>query len=158
LQSPYEILEDDNGYYFTTSSGIIYRIVFDDLDSVFSDYKTLKGRVFSYSFYPTIKQKGADERIKLTIAYSINEFFKNNQNMIVFVCDSTDERELCRKRLFDGWFSEFNINGNLEKFDGIVSGDDTSISNSIIMSSDLSDKAFVVKTFNALNDQFSRSK
>lgn len=77
--------------------------------------------------------------------------------MIVFVCDSMDKREMCRKRLFDGWFEALN-NGTLNKYDGCVSGDGVSINNSIIMSVELNDKDFVIKTFKELNDQFSQSK
>lgn len=160
MQNPYEISSDEQGYFFTTDLGIRYRIVFDDLDEIFSQYPTLQGRVFSYSFYPQgqiLEKSKLDSRIKQTVAYSISNFFSKYDNLIVFVCDSSDERELCRKKLFDRWFSEFN-NGVLEKYDGTVGSGDYVILNTIIMRADLNDKSFVIEIFELLNDEFTRVK
>lgn len=75
----------------------------------------------------------------------------------MFVCDSTDQREMCRKKLFDKWFSKFN-EGTLEKYDGSVESNDYRIANSLILKNDLYDKEYVIQTFKELNDQFSRAK
>lgn len=160
MPSHYEITADEQGYLFLTDLNITYRIVFDDLSSIFQDYPTIHGRVFSYSFYPVNKHSSKqkiDERIKLTIAHSINSFFEKHDNLIVFVCDSSDEREMCRKKLFDKWFKEFN-NGLLDKYDGSVEDNEYKITNSLILKSDLHDKEYVIQIFNDLNDIFSRSK
>jgi Family of unknown function (DUF6169) len=160
LPNHYEITADEQGYFFLTDLSVTYRIVFDDLSSIFQDYPTLTGRVFSYSFYPvnepSSRQK-LDDRIRHTIAHSINSFFEKNNNLIVFVCDSTDEREMCRKKLFDKWFTLFN-DGILEKYDGSVESNDYRIANSLILKNDLYDKEYVIQTFRELNDQFSRAK
>jgi hypothetical protein len=161
LQNPYEIGSDEQGYFFTTDLNVTYRIVFDDLDQIFNQYPTLQGRVFSYSFYPLTDFTGkvkADLRIKQTIAYSISNFFTKNDNLIVFVCDSSDRREMCRKKLFDRWFGEFNAEDVLEKYAGSVQSEDYRITNAIIMKADLTDKDFVIKTFEMLNDEFTRAK
>jgi Family of unknown function (DUF6169) len=73
------------------------------------------------------------------------------------VCDSTDEREMCRKKLFDKWFGEFN-DGVLEKYDGSIESGDYRIVNSLILKHDLYDKQYVIEIFKELNDQFSRAK
>ncbi len=160
MPNHYEITADEQGYFFSTDLNVAYRIVFDDLSAIFQDYPTLKGRVFSYSFYPvnkpTSRQK-LDDKVRHTIAHSINSFFEKNGNLIVFVCDSSDEREMCRKKLFDKWFVQFN-EGMLEKYDGSVESDDCRIVNSLILKNDLHDKEYVIQTFKELNDQFSRVK
>jgi Family of unknown function (DUF6169) len=161
LPNHYEITSDEQGYFFSTDLGLTYRIVFEDVGAIFQDYPTLKGRVFSYSFYPaskpTSEQKLLDQKVRHTIAYSINSFFEKNDDLIVFVCDSLDKREMCRKKLFDRWFAQFN-EGMLEKYDGSVESDDIKIITSLILKNDLYDKEYVVETFKKLNDQFSRVK
>lgn len=161
MPGPYEITSDEDGYKFTTDQGIEYRIVFEDLNSIFYEYPTLHGRVFSYAFFPTQKLsregRRKDLRIKITIAHSIQEFFETRDNLIVFVCDSTDNRDLCRKRLFDLWFEELNP-GSLEKYDGYVGKDDYYIINAIIIRVDLQDKNYVIQTFESLNDQLTQAK
>lgn len=162
MLNPYNLEQDEQGYYFTTENNRVYRIIFDNLDSVFTDYPTLQGRVFSYSFYPKdqIERPKVDLRIRDTIVFSILNFFSTNTNLIVFVCDSSDKREVCRKKLFDKWFTSFNSEELLEKYDGKVESDveEYAITNSIIMRADLSDKKQVIKTFKELNNQFSESK
>ncbi len=164
MPSHYEITQDTEGYHFTTDAGVSYKIIFSDLSSLFNDYPNIKGRVFSYQFYPQNKlPKGSikfDIRVKITIAKSIADFFSNKKNLIVFVCDSSDSLEKCRKKLFDKWFFEHNNGGDLEKYDGKVidQNGDASITNAIIVHKELEDKQYVIETFESLNSEFSLYK
>lgn len=161
MPNPYEFSWDGESYNFTTDLDVKYRVVFDDPGDLFSEYPSINGRVFSFAFYASYNELlpiRQDLRVKDTIADIINKFFVVKTNMIVFVCDSTDGRELCRKRLFERWFEEFNDN-ILEKYDGTVAdGAPYSIRNSIIFRSDLEDKEHVIKVFTQLNDKFSSAK
>jgi hypothetical protein len=161
LPNPYKLHEDSDGYYFVTDFEVIYRVVFDGLGDLFIDYPLIHRRIFSFSFhptYPTLLSKRYDPRVKDTLADIVHQFFNNQSNLIVFVCDSTDGKENCRKRLFESWFDEYN-NNILEKHDGyIAKGKAEQIQNSIILRSDLEDKKYVLEIFQGLNDELTLSK
>ena len=64
-----------------------------------------------------------DERIRLTIEYVLQLFFKENFNAIVVILDSFDDRQFIRKRLFDKWFLQ-SKNVDVEKIEAICQTDD----------------------------------
>lgn len=50
-----------------------------------------------------------DERVGLTIIQAIRSIFTANPNqIIVYVCDSSDSRQRSRMRLFSAWFERIN--------------------------------------------------
>ena len=49
-----------------------------------------------------------DRRIAITIAEILRRFFEVNTNAMIIVCDSTDGKELKRRKLFDRWFDHFS--------------------------------------------------
>lgn len=161
MPNPYNFSWDGESYNFTTDLNVKYRVVFDNPGDLFNEYPTINGRVFSFSFYASYTESltvRADLRVKDTIADIVNKFFENKRNMIVFVCDSTDGREHCRKRLFEKWFITFN-DGILEKHDGVVGdGIQDVIRNSIIFRCDLDDRDHVIQVFTQLNDKFTSDK
>jgi hypothetical protein len=73
-----------------------------------------------------------DERIALTVLSVFRAFFLRETNVIVYVCDSLDNRHLARRRKFEGWFSRHN-DGTLMKVDNVAVIDGTEIHNSIIL-------------------------
>ena len=58
-----------------------------------------------------------DENIAKTICSILMEFFSNHENVIIFICDSTDKRERQRNIIFNKWFHHFDIDSLFEKID-----------------------------------------
>jgi hypothetical protein len=59
-------------------------------------------------------------------------FFENRENVVVYVCDSLDDRHLARKRKFDSWFWRYN-DGSLIKEDDVAMVEGVEIYNSMII-------------------------
>ena len=53
-----------------------------------------------------------DEKVKQTIIVVLEEFFKNDNVSILYICDSSDGKQAIRNRLFSIWFSRYS-NKNL---------------------------------------------
>ena len=48
-----------------------------------------------------------DNKISTTIIAIIEEFFLQNLNVLLYICDTSDNREEVRNRLFIRWFKEY---------------------------------------------------
>ncbi|MFC4677227.1 DUF6169 family protein, partial [Dysgonomonas termitidis] len=91
-------------YSFITVSGIEYTAYF----ICCSNYDKSLENTFMFNFEHKGERaaKTSDPRIRETILCIIELFFQNNRNSMIYICDSLDGRELCRKRLFDIWGNE----------------------------------------------------
>jgi hypothetical protein len=79
-----------------------------------------------YMFNIELLKKGktnTDEKIRLTIEYVLQTFFSENNNAIVIILDSFDNRQFVRKRLFEKWFLQ-TPNNTIEKIETICHIDD----------------------------------
>lgn len=46
----------------------------------------------------------------LTIANIFNDFFREKEKVVTYICDTADGKELARFRKFNIWFTKFNTN------------------------------------------------
>lgn len=53
-------------------------------------------------------QSGIDPRIADTVFEIITDFLDEKRKAFVYICDSSDSRELARKRKFDLWFAKYS--------------------------------------------------
>lgn len=104
-KSPYKVDMSKNEcfYIFTTDQGIIYSISFSE------EYEI--GGCMSYQF--SIDNIGGshgshDGKIKDTIIAIIEDFFLENQDVLLYICDTSDNREAARNRLFLRWFEQYS--------------------------------------------------
>lgn len=102
-KSPYRVIRSDSGdYLFATDKGINYTISFTEEFPL--------GGCMSYQFciHNDNHIHGAyDNKISQTIITIIEEFFFQNLNVLLYICDTSDNREEVRNRLFIRWFKEF---------------------------------------------------
>jgi len=154
LLSPYPLQEADSfSYQFTTDTGITYHVYFLDYSYMFSDYPELSGNVYSFNIDVIENNTDitvADERIGLTVVEVFRIFFSRVENVSVYVCDSSDERHLARKRKFDFWFWKYN-DGSILKEDGVAVVDDMEILNSLLVHRNNPRCAEIIFAFKDLN-------
>ena len=102
LVSPYTLWETgENEYTFRTSHGALYRICFDVNQSIWD-----KG-AYEFGIYnDTGKNSPNDSKVKQTIICIIEEFFISNPEVLLYQCETGDNRQDARQRLFYKWFSE----------------------------------------------------
>lgn len=100
--SPYGITLSGTGFIFKTDYGIHYRVSFDKEDIVLGNCET----------YQLILQNVEnvrmphDPKVELTVLAIIYEFFRSNQHVLLYICDTSDGKESSRNRLFLYWFEK----------------------------------------------------
>ena len=111
-QSPYKISEEAPlDYTFINRDGIKYHASFYSVEPLYPEFID----TYSFSIEPEDKSSHPiDRRIAITIAEILKRFFEVNTNAMIMVCDSTDGKELKRRKLFDRWFDHFSDNSILK--------------------------------------------
>ena len=88
MQRALEFLREHNEIAFATSEGNLPRL-----------------RIFQI-----MKQEDTrtpeDPYVRFTLFAVIDEFFAENENVMLYVCDTSDSRETARNRLFIHWFKQ----------------------------------------------------
>ena len=138
MQSPYQLKEnDDYSYEFLTDQLIKYLVYFIDYNFMFYQYPSLAENIYTINIdvlEGDIDGTIEDDRIGVTVIEIFKLFFANIENAVIYICDSSDNRQYARKRKFDVWFNKYN-NGNLLKENGIAVIEGTKILNTILVSS-----------------------
>jgi Family of unknown function (DUF6169) len=93
-----------------------------------------------------------DERIGLSVLQAFNSFFRVSKNIVVYVCDGLDGRQLARRRKFARWFWQYN-DGSLIKEDDLAVVDGTEIYNTIIVHKENPHLTEVILAFKELNER-----
>ena len=120
MSARYEINrnEDGNSYQFITSSGNTYIAYFTEF--ILQDKNNNEILTVSFGFSCKLgneqKPQRHDTKIKQTIIYIINGFFKAQPaDAILYLCMNQDGRAKNRHITFDRWFKE--AGEDLEKYD-----------------------------------------
>jgi hypothetical protein len=140
-----------------TDQHIRYSIYFLDYSAIFEDYPGFSENVFMFNIdviEGNPNSKPLDERIGATIVQVMNLFFRKYENVVVYVCDSLDDRQLSRKRKFDTWFWKYN-DGTLLKEDDIAVVDGVEILNSMIVHKSNAHLKEIILAFKELNERAS---
>lgn len=109
MASPYKVEKlNDYAFVFHTQTNVVYYVSFkQDMEIAGLD---------SYQFIIERKseKQGYDADVKESIIAIINEFFAQNNDILLYICDTSDGREAIRNRLFIRWFMESDIDNMLE--------------------------------------------
>ena len=115
LQPSYEFIYAGgahNVYFFSTDNDIAYQVKFIPSDYLFATYTDLQIQVFEMSISVAQNHTGgrlpADPLISPTIAAIFYNFFRTREQVIVYVCDTSDKRQSARARKFDAWFYSYS--------------------------------------------------
>lgn len=131
--SPFDIREDAPlDYTFTNRDGIKYHASFYSVEPLYPGLKN----TFSFCIEPEdSKSHHIDARISATIVEILRRFFSVNTNAMIMVCDSTDGKELKRRKLFDRWFEHYS-DGSILKYDSSAPLDEYQLYISLYMRKD----------------------
>lgn len=105
--APYKVFATERYHYygFETKTGVILYVGFDEDDLLTAE---------SYQFVVlngNNKPSPRDESVKNTIFAIIKEFFRENNAVMLYICETGDGRQAERSRLFSHWFSTFSDKG-----------------------------------------------
>lgn len=100
--APYKVEEESGQYIFETDHGILYGVSFDE--------ETMPGSLKAYWFnLANYSQKASprDVKIRTTVILIIEEFFRSNPDILLYMCDSANNQQAQRSRLFLHWFNAY---------------------------------------------------
>jgi len=145
----------DLSFEFRTSNGIVYHAYFIAYGDLFPDYPEFAEDAYSFNLEVVIDDAEIqilDERVGLTVVAIFRYFFNSMQNVAIYICDSSDDRQLARKRKFDFWFWKYN-DGSIVKEDGTAVIASFQIYNSLLVHKQniFADK--IITAFKALNEK-----
>jgi hypothetical protein len=101
-RAPYKVTFNNGDFDFTTSEGIRYSVSF------LEDVPLGNCDTYQFGFRKKEETHSAfDENVKKTLQSIIRQFFLENKNVLLYICDTSDGREEKRNRLFLRWFEEF---------------------------------------------------
>ena len=156
MLSPYPLSETDElSYEFVTDQGVKYKIYFLDYGSVFDEYLSYHNNIYTFNIdvvETNTEFAITDERIGLTVVYVLKLLFAKIENVIIYVCDNIDERQLARKRKFDLWFWKYS-DGTIIKEDGIAVIEDVEILSSLLINKNNPHIKEVILAFKELNEK-----
>ena len=102
LNAPYSVWNIANYYYFRTKHGAIYKIGFMDDDTIWESG--------AYQFIIVNENNTPspnDSESRKTIFCIIEDFFKANPEILLYLCETGDGKQASRNRLFIRWFKGY---------------------------------------------------
>ena len=100
LSCPYPVKRNGDEYTFKTDSGIVYSVDFKEeltFDPIPAYWFDLMNR--------SQKASPSDPKVRETVIRIIVEFFRANPDIMLYMCDSANDQQAQRNRLFLRWFT-----------------------------------------------------
>lgn len=102
--APYKVwTENGRDYFVETSYELLFKIGFMDDYSIWPEG--------AYQFYinnESHRPSPNDEKLKATIFRIIEAFFAANSDILLYICETGDDRQAYRSRLFVRWFNSYS--------------------------------------------------
>jgi hypothetical protein len=121
---------EKNSFTFQTLNGDTYEILFKPTPYLFNENSIYSQNTYEFSIIlasnPSNNNPPTDLKIPATIAKIFSYFFDNSDDTVtIYICDSSDGRQLARQRKFDHWYSYYNnifvkIDAKFEEIDGTI--------------------------------------
>lgn len=110
-KAPYQVmLIEPNGLYkFFSDYGVELGISFD-ISWIFTNIPVYELTIANLNH----KQSPRDRKVKDTVGVIVEEFFRQNQTAILYICETGDSKQAMRNRLFMAWLETFNSTGEYE--------------------------------------------
>lgn len=103
--APYAVVEtnQENAYRFLTDYGVDIAVAFDE------DFLIQCGESYEFSITNMNRRiSPRDNKVRDTIVAIIHEFFTANQAALLYLCETADQKQAMRNRLFASWFAAAN--------------------------------------------------
>lgn len=97
------MMDTEETVRFITDEGVEYKVAFIEDDNLGID----NAYQLVISNTSKTKKKGVDTNIGKTIAAIVNSFFIDNQKVLLFICDTSDNHQAARNRKFSSWFRQY---------------------------------------------------
>lgn len=132
LHSPYKVERiAENSFIFKSNYGVIFNVGFAD------DYMLMNEGAYQL-FISNVDGKSSpnDPLVKETIATIVKEFFNIEPAVVLYICDTSDDRQRVRDRLFVRWFKDLADTDEYTLINEEVNIDNTIYYGSLLMRND----------------------
>ncbi|QMW00528.1 DUF6169 family protein [Spirosoma foliorum] len=160
LQPNYEFIYaggEQNAYFFSTDNDIAYQVKFVPSNYLFAARAELQIQAFEMSISVAQHNTGgrlpADQLISPTIAAIFFDFFRTRDQVVVYVCDTSDKRQSARARKFDAWFYSYG-HSHLAKLNKIIPDRDRFTFISMILHDQHPYRSQVAEAFFELGEEY----
>lgn len=131
-RAPYKVEQTgDDSFLFETKHGVVYSVGFLQDISFYGEGV--------YQFY-LINMSGrtirTDENISETVRVIIEEFFSHKEAVMLYICDTSDGRQIYRDRLFRIWFNTYIQNDSYSLLTESILIDNIRYYSSVLMRKD----------------------
>lgn len=107
IHAPYSVWKAGRqAYGFKTEFGVLYRIIFIDDQTIWES-----GAYELVILNENGKASPNDKNVRGTILAIIEEFFRCNPHILLYQCETGDNRQAVRERLFLHWFNNYDKEG-----------------------------------------------
>ena len=127
--SPYLVkIMDDGRIEFHTDFGVHYGVEFVEDDTLLS--RTAYHLNIVNANY---KKSPNDPKVKDTIISIVDEFFKQNNTTLLYICDTGDNKQSMRNRLFERWFETYEGRWNFTFISSSLLDEDNNVNYAAII-------------------------
>ncbi len=102
--APYQVEPAEEGFYqFFTDGGVHYSVGFmeDDILLTKDSFQFIVANLNNH-------KSPRDRKVRDTIVAIVDEFFHRNNATLLYLCETGDNKQSMRSRLFEYWFSTYN--------------------------------------------------
>lgn len=110
-KTPYQVskIADDMHVAFFTDYGVQFIAGFDKDDTTMPLTETYQFSIINFNN----KKSPRDPKVRETIIAIIENFFMENQEVMLYICETGDGRQSMRNRLFEYWFNHYKKHWNI---------------------------------------------
>ena len=155
MLSPYNYFYDNSSstYKFSTKKGIEYSVAFlvdETLNSVTGDEITINNVYQIVIDKLTDTKEPLDARVALTIDNIISAFFLSNENVLIFFCSDSDNKERKRYEAFKRWYKNSPNKKHIDKLDNIIQYDSVKVYSSLLYHNNHPQKSLLSMAFKGI--------
>lgn len=104
-KAPYPVsaTKDPNWVRFKTEYGVLYIAGFDRDNTSMPETETYQFTILNGNH----KKSPRDPKVRETIVAIIEDFFVENNEVMLYICETGDSKQSMRSRLFEYWFNHY---------------------------------------------------
>ncbi len=148
LRSPYRLAHvEDLTFSLITDIGQEYYLGFNESHDFLNE-----GAYFFFLENISGQHSAHDEKLLKTIVVLIEEFFRQNPMVLLYVCDSSDQRQAARNRLFRKWLASYEHAEQFIIYSKAIEGKSATYYTGLLARADNPAKEILIDVFNQFVD------
>jgi hypothetical protein len=144
----------NNSYVFKTDNEIRYEIKFVPSGYLWESNPFFKDYTFEFIIAilenNTGKNPPLDKKMPETLRLIFEDFFQNNKNIAIYICESSDNKQAVRFRKFNDWFVLLKNRAYVKMDMQIADEKEVYIYTSLIMRADNPNSGEIMVEFNKI--------